>query len=276
MNDRDRVIALLTRAVRDGWLTEEEAHDLLARYDQGEGIFDAPLELEDAITGIDQETDRDWLAAAVLLGLAFISRTNRVLIHDGHFARMERANQTQTDFEINARALAEGLANGVLTVAEWQAEMSEELRYYITAMYQLGLSVPADQLTATQLTRLSNLIRQEQAYLSRFADQIAVKLLQGNKLSGKGLALRSWLYAGSGRGLFFAAEEEAQRLQPGWVCYYEAIGDTNTCIPCRESVGYYLPTQGPMPGQVCLGHGRCRCRRLWLYDPQRYQELTRA
>ncbi len=67
-------------------------------------------------------------------------------------------------------------------------------------------------------------------------------------------------------------------LGRGWVVDYISRDDVRTCTNCLEAQrqGPYLPGQGPMPGAVCLGRHRCRCRREYRYDPVMYARLTGA
>lgn len=86
-------------------------------------------------------------------------------------------------------------------------------------------------------------------------------------------AARAPLYGGNIRGIYFKLIELGYSMSQGWVSEYITKGDKSTCKSCREAAGYYLPGQGPMPGQVCKGRARCRCKRVLKYDPARYNLL---
>lgn len=66
--------------------------------------------------------------------------------------------------------------------------------------------------------------------------------------------------------------------EAGYVVDYRAVDDRGTCDPClqAEQNGPYLANEGPMPAAVCLGRGRCRCRRELVYDPAAYARLRGA
>ena len=81
------------------------------------------------------------------------------------------------------------------------------------------------------------------------------------------------MYSGGGRALFFEAWETSAGYEAGWVVRYEAVDDSATCSPCRLAEGYYLPGDGPYPGEVCLGGGACRCARWPVFDETLYRQL---
>ena len=93
------------------------------------------------------------------------------------------------------------------------------------------------------------------------------------------LAERAAQYGGIGRAIYFMSYEalglprQGDGSAPGVVIRYVAIDDAGTCSPCHNAQGYYLPGQGPYPGQICLGRHHCRCRRETLYDPAMYFSL---
>lgn len=89
---------------------------------------------------------------------------------------------------------------------------------------------------------------------------------------------RGKLYGGNARGTVFdsvedamVASEAAHNLVARFVCR----GDKNSCIPCKTSEGYYLLTEGPMPGRVCKGKSRCRCRRIVEHNPTMFAKLSK-
>jgi hypothetical protein len=283
--NREAFLALLVRGVSDGWLSETEAADLLARFTAGELVYvQEPLQPSQAIRGVERDDDLLRAALAALLAVLLFSmggrRTFGPPLETFHLlpltTRIFTIDELQTAFERQTRSLARQLGAGQLDLAGWQTAMQTELRQHLTAQTMAGLG--RDTLTPRELARLNTLARQETAYLARFADQIAIAQAQGTPLSVAQIGARSELYAGAGRGEFFRAVETSAiadgRIGPGNVVRYVAIGDANTCSPCLAAVGYYLPGEGPVPGQVCRGHGRCRCRRMWLFDPARYAELT--
>lgn len=273
-------LAALTRAVRDGWLTEADAADLLRAYDAGQ-LVELPdvLPLPDAIQGVSADDRDHLLLIAFGLGLAALGlrTTAERLPVLALPRRVAGVDALQTAFEAQARQFAADLAAGRLTLADWQATFGQAVRQHLAAQTLAGAGTRT--LSPAQLTRLDALARRETAYLSRFADQIVVAQAQGKPLTEAQIGARSEQYAGTARGEFFRAAELAERqnggLADGYVIEYVAVGDKHTCDPCLSAVGYYLPGAGPYPGQVCYGRSRCRCRRLWVYDPARYAELTR-
>lgn len=273
-------LAALTRAVRDGWLAEADAAALLREYDAGH-LVELPdvLPLPDAIQGVRQDdSDHLLLIAFGLVLAAFGLRTAAERLPVLSLPRrVAGVDALQTAFEAQARQFAADLAAGRLTLADWQAAFGQVVRQHLAAQTLAGAGTRT--LSPAQLTRLDALARRETAYLTRFADQIVIAQAQGQPLTEAQIGARSEQYAGTARGEFFRAAELAEMqnggLGDGYVIEYVAVGDKHTCDPCNSAVGYYLPGAGPYPGQVCYGRSRCRCRRLWIYDPARYAELTR-
>jgi hypothetical protein len=338
---RLELMELLTRAVRDGWMTEDEAAVILVRYDNGEWINEAmlPVPIDLAIVGDDTGTRRLAAATALLLlaytlrretgatrgkmqtavqliGVAVdeaevlaritpygfrdtdraaavlaVSKSTKAL-QDAEVAignvvtwedmpaarlniRANIADTLQDAFETDTRRYAQRLADGKATLSEWQSLMSYRIRRHIAEQTMAGKGT--DLLSNADIQRLDSIMRRETAYLSRFADQLAVGQARGEALSSGHIANRAEMYGGTARGEFFRANEyyAVGGNANGWVCEYITRGDSNVCSPC-EGAGerrWYLPGQGPLPGQVCLGRARCRCRRDLVFDPIQYARL---
>jgi hypothetical protein len=195
-------------------------------------------------------------------------------------ARTGLIDAVQSAFEADVRALAGRYARGELALAEWQTAMGERLRSHL--VQQVATGAGRANLTAAELGRIEQLAQRELAYLSRFADQIAVRNVIATPLSEAQIAVRSEAYAGTGRGeAFRAAEAEELRNLPdggaGWVVDYVSLDqDPNTCDRCLEADrrSPYLPGAGPMPGSVCRGRASCRCDRVPRYDLPAWERLT--
>lgn len=262
--DRAAFLAFLARAAADPniRLTEEEAASLLAAFDRGE--IDArhvPLALPDAVRGVTRE---DLERAALTVAALGLLR-----------GRRERGrDRLRGRFIIEARAYAGAVASGDLTVAEWQGLSSDVTRDYTVEMAVLGAGSLAAALTL--LPSLNRSVQEQTAYLSRFADGVAAGSLLGMAWSVGAIAARAALYAGAGYGWFFRAQEASQG-RVGYVVDWRAHDDDRTCQAClaAERDGPYLVGEGPMPGSVCYGGGRCRCTREARYDPDAYARLTK-
>lgn len=274
---RDEFVKLLTRGMGDGWLTEERAIDLLRRFDRGETVDVKPPstlgKLLRMLGGFAQAAVQGE-AARGLLGLLQDTRaTDQSRLPQA--LRIDTVDRLQDDFEARARALAGKLMSSEITPAQWQAQMGMEIRLH--SIQQGYLATGSEQLTPEQMQRLEAAWQRELAYLSRFADQVAVAGADGKPLSEAHIGARAELYGGSSRGEHFRIVEESEvaagRLGEGWVIYYSAKGDASTCTPCGKAEQYYLVGEGPMPAELCQGRSRCRCRRLAVYAPEIYAEL---
>jgi hypothetical protein len=271
---RDEFIDLLARLVADGELTELDAADLLAEFDAGK-ITDVPsvLPTPEAIRPPDDGAPE----LALLALLALLASRNRPTLRP--FSRgtaIGMANAAQAVFERNVTNLAAALSNGDIALANWQRSMLAEVEDHV--LQQMFLANGDIVLTPLQAARLRTHVAEQGAYLQRFADQAALRTGQGTPFTEGYIANRSRLYGGVGRSEFFRGSEEAAVARgdvgDGWVFEYIAVDDRGTCSPCHAAQGFYLAGQGPMPGQICLGAGYCRCRRVAQYNPEMYRNLT--
>lgn len=273
---RDEFIDLLSRLVADGELTELDAADLLAEFDAGK-ITDVPsvLRAQEAIRPPDDHNSE--LALLALLAL-LASRNRPTLRPFPPRTALTMANAAQAIFERNVTNLAAALSNGDIVLADWQRSMLAEIEEHV--LQQMFLANGEAVLTPLQRARLQTIVAEQGAYLQRFADQAALRQGLGTPFSEAYTANRSQLYGGVGRSEFFRGSEESAvargDVSDGWVFEYIAIDDRGTCSPCHAAQGFYLPGQGPMPGQICLGAGYCRCRRVAQYNPEMYRNLTIA
>jgi len=243
--NREAFLNLLTRAVKDGHLTEREASDLLRQFDRGELDVDeanAPLDPSEAITPL---TDADvQRAVSVLLLLGTLSYL--------HLRRAHFREVLQDRFIAGARGLAKAKASGRVSLSAWQQGMREQIRSNIVQNVAIGSGrVPA-------ANALQAAVSVQEAYLARWADELAVKALLGEPTSELGMIARAALYAGAGRAEGYRAEAE---LYPeGGAVTYTAVDDSGTCQACLDAEGTYRVTDPfPVPGAVCAGYGNCRC-----------------
>lgn len=91
-------------------------------------------------------------------------------------------------------------------------------------------------------------------------------------LTEKQMIERAKLYAGIPRAVFWMYAEESEGGY-GWVSQYIDKDDDRTCEKCEKARGFYLPGTGPMPGVVCLARGKCRCRRVMVYNLAEWERL---
>lgn len=296
---REEFVQFLARCVADGAISEGDAAELVLRYDRGElgDGWELPVAPDKERNNIVP------MLAGALAGLALYLRKQNVRTTEmtpaqvalrGPFPfapaapaltfgrNIGNANRlitgAQTEFEAMARGLATQLSTGRITVAQWQLGIEGAIRTHI--VQQAGIGGGSTVLTPRQWAEVERIMGEQTAYLSRFADTVALRQGQGAPLSEAYIGNRAEAYGGVGRGLGFseleAALVEDGSLPGGWVCDYISMDDSATCTACLEAQrqGPYLPGRGPFPGQVCLGRQRCRCRREYRYDPVTYARLT--
>jgi hypothetical protein len=271
--DRDRFLALLARAASDPGirLTEAEAADLLRRYDADE-IDASDLPLAPPEQGGAVRTAAG-LALALLL-LAGVRGTRPTRIDGVARVHLARARDAAADhFEQDALSLAVRYHGGRITLGEWQVTFAGRVGSELAALAYLGAGT--NELPDAARAELARQTLLQAGYVSRFADDMAIRRAQGSPMTLLGMAARSALYAGAAYGLYFYSQEAAEGAgRDGYVVEYKSVDSPTTCRPCHAAEGYYLPTTGPYPGQVCRGRSRCRCRRILRFDPQVYRQLT--
>jgi len=241
---RDELVALLARLVADGKLTEPEAAGLVARYDAGElpsVALPATPSTPQPVGGVQGDTPEAIGA----------------------------------NFDVVVARLAAALVSGQMTLAAWQAQMATLVADEMLSQALLGSD---GDLAGEDMAELEADAAEQAAYVSRFADEMALGLLIERPMSEGQIAARSALYAGVGWGWYFRAYERRLGKERGIVVRYVAHDDDRTCGPCHEAEAGspYLPDAGPFPGDVCAGGGRCRCRREEYYDMEAWQRLTGA
>jgi hypothetical protein len=272
-----RFAMLVARLLRYGIITQDEATALLTRYQGGTTAPEALLSLPPEQVVV--RPSADTIAAALLL-VQRLGRSKRIPLRTfdtrtGPLARL--SEKASTVFEQTARTLATRVANGEMTVAEWQAAFADEVACHLLQQAMIGSGSPT--LSTETLTRVGNEILVQRAYVSRFADQMSLKQLQEQPMTEAYIANRATLYGGAGHAEYFKSGEEAiTALTPdgGYVVYYRAVDDKRTCSPClaAEAGSPYLMSEGPYPGDVCLGLSRCRCWRDVVYSPQDWERLN--
>lgn len=275
----DDYLDLLDRLVADGILTFAEAEILAASFDE----FD---EIDDVIKPEDMPgwTDTlDPIVMAILAATLFsilrrnVSRnsTAQTMTVLSYQQRTTLFGTIQDSYQQESASLARDLANGVLSPEQWQEAMNTSiLSHFRSAAYAAYGTV---NLTPAQEASFQQAVRVQQAYLTRFADQYVLAQVRGTPWSEAYIANRAAMYSGAMRAFAFRGAESSAGFEDGWVHYYIAVDDENTCDPCIQAMqqGPYLPGAGPYPGEVCEGRHRCRCNRYPVYDPDAYAILIR-
>lgn len=147
----------------------------------------------------------------------------------------------------------------------WHGQMKKIIEGYLLSQAIAALGRP---LLPTELIEIQPTIDRQLKFLSDFL----LDLIQ-REITVEYVTSRARLYSGAGRALWYRVAEA--RDGEGWVVDYHAVDDKGTCFPCHaaEAEGPYLMGEGPMPGDVCLGRGRCRCQRIPRFDRQAWEIL---
>lgn len=172
----------------------------------------------------------------------------------------------QSQFEARVQALGKSVADGGISVKQWQGLMDRATSQYLIRQEVLGAG--STKIDSAAFARLDGEIRRQQAFISRFADQLAMRNAEGKPMSAAAIGSRATSYSGAGRAIGARAQERTIPLEAGEVWAYIAIDDAVTCFRCLEAEGFYEAGSGPYPGDVCLGRGHCRCRREKVFRPE--------
>jgi len=267
--NREDFKSYLVRCVQDNLLTESEAKDLLRQFDNNElDTSDMPLPLPEAI---DRPTRRDAeLAILALITLGMLAKQGLAGLSERR--KHEIREKLQDRFQSEARRLTESLYAGE-KLGVWQRSFSDLIRDNILQQAQIGAG---RSLTTEGLKALTPTIQKQQAFASRFADEVKARALIGQPMTVGEAANRAELYAGAGRvewyrGFVFSGDD-------GTVVDYISLDSSTTCEPClaADASGPYLPDDPnmPLPGAVCLGGGRCRCELRERFAPDEARRVA--
>lgn len=189
------------------------------------------------------------------------------------FLRERLRNHLRGDYEGTMKQVAQGLAAGQ-DVRSWHKKMVLEQRAYIARQMTAGLG---RALTEKDIEEVNRLGRLQNGYLQGFAAEVSARRILGNDFSQAYLVNRHLQYGGMGWGAWFRGNEIAEARGDGYVIIYDAQDDGRTCSPCREAAvnGPYLPGSDnvPYPGEVCRGHGLCRCKHIVRFDMEAWRRL---
>ncbi|HEY7234898.1 MAG TPA: hypothetical protein VH539_12160 [Gemmatimonadaceae bacterium] len=153
----------------------------------------------------------------------------------------------------NVTSLASDLRSGVIGGDEWLAQMEQyvkDVHLFNAAAAKGGWA----QLSANDYSRLTSVVRDQLAYLDRFAGQID----GGLALDGRFLA-RAQLYAEAGRGTFEAIFADMM-ADDGMSEERNVLGFAEHCEDCLDQTAQGWQPIGtliPIGDRQCLG--RCKC-----------------
>jgi hypothetical protein len=249
------LVAYLADLMAAGQITEAEAAALLARFETGT----AP-ELADRPP--DPEPDRaDWTAALLFVLLLLGANADRTLTA---VQRRQARDVLRARFGADVTRLAGQVTAGTLGAGQWERNMQSVIMAYTLRMAVTGAGTLPQAATRQ---RVAGRLPEQRVFLDRFTVQLAARQPGARPMSTASIAARAELYGGVAWGAFFIGQ--ADRLDQGWVERWVARDDGNTCGPCSAVNGeLFLPGEGPMPGAICLGRGRCRCERRPEFNPE--------
>lgn len=160
-----------------------------------------------------------------------------------------------------------------LDVAGWHRAMAERLRDEFVLDAELALGRP---LRASDLERLAPRLAEQERLLRQFAAEVSARERAGRPYTRRYVTERSRMYEGEARAYYYELAEAPYEDRDGWVFDVEGADDGHTCGPCAAGMdgAPYLAGQGFIPGRDCRGRGKCRHRRIPVYDPGAYALLA--
>lgn len=271
---RAEILQALAVLVQRGTLTTEQAARILQDVDAGRltaADLPMPAALAIAPPAYNESEERNrFYALIIILGLQsqIAARQDNGLQRLPLDARLQMRDYLRAQFTVGAMR---GATDGRINVRAWQAGMMEQIAGYIRrqAMAGAGAPVTLDRRPADQEER------RQLAYLYWFAWAVAARQAIGQAIPRAGVAHRSAMYQGGGWFAWHRYNEMPAQGEDYLVFRYVALDDPNTCGPCSSHSGrYYLPGEGPYPGQICAGGGACRCERVPVYDAAIWAQIT--
>jgi hypothetical protein len=168
-------------------------------------------------------------------------------------AYQEAFDQAMRRFAATAAA-----ARSLEEVEPWLSSMAAANASHTLTQFSLGAGRP---LLPSEMLSIAPRLRFDWSKLEGFAEMIAERAVTDTRAGETYIAARAILYGGTGRAAWYAGDELGSGY--GVVIDYASRDDAGTCSPCliAEEEGPYLPGEGPFPGAVCKGRGRCRCER---------------
>lgn len=253
MITRAEYLTLLTNAVERNVITVDEASALLARFDRGDFAEDSlPLPITE-IKRVERD-NKDLLLLFAFLATKGDTRRSKKLFR-------ERTRKKQVS-EVSQFMLESAQQD----TAQFQRGFSDIVQRSILTQWIGG----ARQQDWTQA--IDAMIDEQLAYTERFASDRHFQRELDRQVSPSNYLNRALMYLGTAWAASYMGNEYGDNRY-GYVWEYQPIDDGKTCRNCHDAKGFYLSGQGPMPGQICFGGWRCRCRRVEVYNPVEWERL---
>ena len=170
-----------------------------------------------------------------------------------------------------AKALAQGLRNRELSLADWEIAMRRHIK--TTHLNSIALERGGyANMTPADYGRAGQIVREQYGYLKRFAGQIA----SGEQRLDGTLDRRAQLYTQAGRETFYRSKHANLR---GGVDMVRSIRNArDSCRECVELAGKWFRVGDPaykMPGQrIC--NKNCLCSEEYGRETAEGEEVVEA
>lgn len=262
---RSELLAILTELVRRNAITIEEAQLVLNRFDAGD-LEDVPL--PSSADGLLSGTHDDWIAALALVLVMMSGSPGRTLTA---MERKKVQKLLRNQFEASTTRLGFGVVGGAIAITTWQKGMQTALSNYSRQMAVAGAGKMPSVVTQSVIEEK---LAEQWSYLQRFATQIMARQVVARPMSEPWIIQRARRYGGpTGWASYFIGQGGEE--SPGYVDVWLTRDDPNVCYICSpRHQRYFLPTQGPWPGDFGQCLGDCRCVRKPEYLPDVYADLT--
>lgn len=168
-------------------------------------------------------------------------------------------DKLQVGFEDKVNDLAERLADGSLTEAEWRRAMENTIRADYERAWQMGASVADDAravLTDEERALVGREVSSELHYLRGFYSDLRTEARSEDYIIN-----RATQYSNAIRGLYYGGML-GRTDDTLWEAYFICNEDDRSCDGCVLAADQspWEPSQCPIPGAgTCDGFEMCRC-----------------
>jgi hypothetical protein len=141
-------------------------------------------------------------------------------------------------------------------------------RLIIDSLLQQATVGKGGILSDVELARLNKVALEQQAFLSRWSDDLGLRRMRHQTVTVEGIISRASQYIAPGLAEYRRGFELSQS-DDGTVFDFVSRDAPSTCGPClqAEEGSPYLAGTGPYPSSVCAGGSRCHCQRIPRFAP---------
>lgn len=274
-NKSERLASWIARLYDYGWAAPANIDVSIAL-----SRVEPPLMLKEMPQNLtDEHIRRALFELGIVMKLTSAQKTQSDILERLALLRLDEMYEIHEEIHDRFIKRVSSITNTMLAllipIYIWQMLMIDEIASHIAAQTILG----SRGKYSSYKNYMNNKMQFQLWFIQRFGDYLAYAFSTGTPASEPRTINRAASYGGTGRAAFYQTLEKHLKDiltdgTEGYIVQYVAKDDPRTCQPCHDAQGYYLPTHGPYPGEVCLGQAFCRCTRVIIYDPYTYRIIV--